>query len=124
VARRNEDNIKSTGTALVAEGPLFMGLVHQGHQHSVFVLDISLLLLHLALQDQVAEVSFLCEPDKEFFESCFYWLLPFFASHEKTRDMAGSGDAFDAAQEVCLGGVVVAVVAVAQFLNLVPVSGT
>lgn len=49
----NEDNIKSTGTALVAEGPFLMGLVHQGHQHSVFVLDISLFLFHLALEDQV-----------------------------------------------------------------------
>lgn len=95
-----------------------LGFIDECHQYCVLVLDIGFLLLHLALQDQVAQIPFLCKPDEEFAEGCLYGSFPRLSCHEETGDVAGPGDSFYLAEEVGLGGGVVAAVLVAEHVHL------
>ena len=71
-------NIKSRRAFFLKRGAAFeshglvRGLVDQVHEDGVLVLDVCLFLLHLALQDQIAQIAFLCEPDEELFEGRLY----------------------------------------------------
>lgn len=94
------------------------GFVDECHQYCVLVLDVGFLLLHLALQDQVAQISFLREPDEKFAEGCLYRSFPRLSCHEQARHVAGPSDSFYLAEEVGLGGGVVAAVLVAEHVYL------
>lgn len=94
------------------------GFVDECHQHCVLVLDVGLLLLHLALQDQVAQIPFLGKPDEEFAEGCLDGSFPGLRCHEEAGDVAGPSDSFYFAEEVGLGGGVVAAVLVAEHVHL------
>jgi hypothetical protein len=92
--------------------------MHQIHQNSVLVLNVGLFLLHLALQDQVAKIALLGEPDEEVFEGRLDGFFGLLASNEQTGHMTGAGDPLDFAQEVGLGCVVVTAVLFAELLHL------
>lgn len=68
--------------------------VDECHQYCVFVLNIGFLLLHLAFQDQVAQIPLLCKPDEEFAESCLDGSFPGLSGYEQTGHVAGSSDSF------------------------------
>lgn len=80
-------------------------------------------MLHFSLQDQVAQVPLLCEPNEEFLEGGLDGFFCLMAGDEKTGDVAGPSDPLDSAEEVGFGGVVVAAMLVAELLDAVAVGG-
>lgn len=95
--------------------------MNQVHEHSVFVLDVGLFLLHFSLKNEVAEVPFFGKPYKKLFKGRFDGSFILFAGNEQTRDVAGTSYAFDSAEEVGFGGLIVASMFIAEVLYFISV---